>query len=137
MTNRKPEHTEPHEAGTLPRCASRTRAGARARTEERLDPTLWIDTFPSGVGAYLIECRLRGMSFDEAWTRDLDRMARDAGFTWKQKPGTVEVSLRFAKRHFRSFYENARPGAPNCCVIDCHEVAVDEFALCATHGYYE
>lgn len=82
-----------------------------------------IEDFPFGVADYLDECRARGMTFDEAWTKELDDAARAAGFGWQQHPSTVESALTFAKRHLRAAYE--RRDTPRYCDGDCGYLAID------------
>lgn len=84
------------------------------------DPTV---DFPYNVAEYLIECQAHGMTFDEAWTRDLSIAARDAGFSWKQQPFAVEASVPFMLRHLRAAYEGR--DTMRYCVEDCVYLAVD------------
>lgn len=85
-----------------------------------IDPTV---DFPYFVADYLVECRDFGLSFDEAWTAELDVAAKNAGFSWKQQPFTVETSLDFMKRHLRAAYELR--DTPRYCAEDCDYLALD------------
>lgn len=108
----------------------RERAGAQRRAEavEVIDP---LEDFPWNVGDYLVECRERGLTFDEAWTVDLDRAAREAEWTWTQLPYTVETTLAFAKRHLRAAYEGR--DTPRYCAEDCGYLAL-EGDYCILHS---
>lgn len=85
-----------------------------------IDPTV---DFPYFVADYLVECRDAGLTFDEAWTDDLDEAAKAAGFGWQQHPFTVETSLSFAKRHLRAAYELR--DTPRYCIEDCSYLALE------------
>lgn len=91
--------------------------------------------FPFGVAEYLAECREDGLSFEEAWTRDLDRAAIARGFTWKSRIGHVEASLPFARRHFRAAYVGELSHL-YCVVTTCVELTCDEYGLCDVHATY-
>jgi hypothetical protein len=91
--------------------------------------------FPNGIGAYLADCRERGLTFDEAWTNDLNRAARDAGFSWKQQPFAVEASVPFMLRHLRAAYEGR--DTMRYCERDCVYLAVDHGTLCIAHAMEE
>lgn len=85
-----------------------------------IDP---LEDFPYHVAEYLDECRQHGLSFDDAWTPELDEAAKANGFSWKQQPFTVETTLDFTKRHLRAAYELR--DTPRYCSADCAYLALD------------
>lgn len=97
-----------------------------------IDPT---DDFPYNLAVYLDECRQRGLSFEEAWTLELAKAARDAGFSWKQQPFAVEATVPFMMRHLRAAYELR--DTMRYCERDCPYLAVDHGTLCIRHAIAE
>ena len=95
-----------------------------------IDPTI---DFPFQLADYLAECKAAGMTFDEAWTVELDHAARAAGFSWKQQPFAVEASLQFAKRHLRCAYEGREP-LRYCVDPGCGYLALEDDGFCVLHA---
>lgn len=119
----------PHgESGLYRDSRMHKRALAGARVE-------YDGTFPDGIGELLAERQARGMTFDEAWTPDLDKAAKAAGFTWKSQPGHAESSLSFAKRHFRAAFENVETSM-YCVVTTCTNLQINQYGLCPDHADY-
>ncbi len=90
------------------------------------------EDFPYNLADYLAECRIAGLTFDQAWTRRISEAARDAGFSWKQQPFAVEASVPFMKRHLRAAYEGYET-MRYCVEENCNYLAVigDQCAICA------
>ena len=119
--------TSPHgDAGLYRDSRMQARALAGGRVEYDGD-------FPDGIGALLADRQERGMTFDEAWTKDLDEAAKKAGFTWKSQPGHAESSLSFAKRHFRAAYEGVETSM-YCVVTTCTSLTINIYGLCDEHA---
>lgn len=91
--------------------------------------------FPFGVADYLARCRDRGMTFEEAWTRELDDAAKAAGFSWQPRPFVIESTLHFVRRHFRAAYEGVSP-LRYCDHDDCVYLALFD-GHCALHVHAE
>ena len=107
-------------------------ASARARAHAGIEP---VD-FPVGVGAYLIQCREWGFTFEEAWTPDLVKAALRAGFKDYARRIGEESALSFAKRHFKAAYEG-RDTSSYCVVMQCAELQLNKYGLCSAHANYE